>query len=235
VATRGAVPQEDQDSSLKILFTSHISTQYIKDRDPLGIMSLIATVKRAGHEVYCCFPGMGPIEDALHQFPARLIAYSVSTGIHNYYLKVNETVKRRHKDIISVFGGPHLTFSPDFIEQSDSIDAICRGEGDIAFVDFLDKIEKRADYHLSRNFYVRIENRIYKNELMDLIDNLDDLPYPDRENVYEAFPSARDIRIKNFMTMRGCPHITARIVSITNTTSCTRARGKCFGEEAWDM
>ena len=169
-------------------------------------MSLIATVKRAGHEVRCCFPEIGSIEDTLHQFPARLIACSVSTGIHNYYLKVNETVKRRHKNIISVFGGPHPTFSPDFIEQSDSIDAICRGEGDIAFVDFLDKVEKRADYHLSRNFYVRRENRIYKNELMDLIDNLDDLPYPDRENVYEAFPSARDIRIKNFMTMRGCPH-----------------------------
>ena len=50
------------------------------------------------------------------------------------------------------------------------------------------------------------ENKIYKNDLMDLIDDLDSLPYPDRKTVYDSFPSAEDIRIKNFMTMRGCPH-----------------------------
>ena len=148
---------------MKILFVTHLPRQYVKDRDPLGIMSLIATLKQAGHDVNCCFSRIEDIESILSGFKAQVIAYSITTGIHNYYLKINEVLKNRHKHIISVFGGPHSTFSPDFIEQSEKIDAICRGEGDYAFVEFIEKLEARDDYHISKNFYVRRNNKIYKN------------------------------------------------------------------------
>ena len=167
-------------------------------------MCLSAALKRAGHEVRLCSPRIRDVEKILKIFPARVVAYSVTTGYHNFYLKFNDLLKKRNSDIFSIFGGPHVTFAPDFIEGSGSIDAVCRGEGDLALVEFVKRLECGGAYHLTLNFYVRRGGNIYRNALRDLVDDLDGLPFPDRALVYGPYRPARENKIKNFMTMRGC-------------------------------
>ena len=179
---------------------------YLLHREPMGIMTLSSILKKSGHAVRLCSPRIRNVEHVLKIFPAEVVAYSVTTGFHNFYRNFNEALKKRHKHLISVFGGPHITFSPDFIEQSHFIDAICRGEGDYAFAEFLDKLATNGDYHLTPNFYVRRNGHIFKNAIRNLTDNLDMLPFPDREILYDAYPMVRRNGLKTFMTMRGCPY-----------------------------
>ena len=162
---------------MKILFVSHVPEHYVKDREPLGIMSLSASLKLAGHETRLCLPRIRDMQQVLKDFPARIIAYSISTGYHNFYLRFNEHIRKMNKNIISVFGGPHATFMPDFIEQNDFVEAVCRGEGDDAFVEFIERYESNGDYHLTPNFYVRRDGTITRNMVRNLEDDLDTLPF----------------------------------------------------------
>ena len=191
---------------MKILFTSHVPNQHIKDRDPLGIMCLSASLKKANHEVRICVPEIREMEQMLEEFPADVIAYSIATGDHAFYTEFNRLVKKRHNTIYSVFGGPHCTFNPDFIIENLDVDAMASGEADLSFVDFIDSLESDNNYHLTPNFHVRRNGEIYRNEVVDLIPDLDDLPFPDRNIIYDYFPKAAANKVKNFMSMRGCPY-----------------------------
>ena len=191
---------------MKILFVTHVPNQYIKDKDPLGIMCLSASLKQASHEVRICSPRISEVEEILAEFPADIIAYSIATADSSFYIDFNRIIKKRHKDIFSVFGGPHPTFYPNFISENLDIDAMCGGEADLAFVDFANRLESNNDYHLTPNFHVRRDGDIYRNEETNLVANLDDLPFPDRSLVYDYFPKARSSKVKGFMTMRGCPY-----------------------------
>ena len=191
---------------MKILFVTHVPNQYIKDKDPLGIMCLSASLKQASHEIRICSPRISEVEEMLAEFPADIIAYSIATADSSFYIDFNRIIKKRHKDIFSVFGGPHPTFYPNFISENLDIDAMCGGEADLAFVDFANRLESNNDYHLTPNFHVRRDGDIYRNEETNLVANLDELPFPDRSLVYEYFPKARSSKVKGFMTMRGCPY-----------------------------
>ena len=191
---------------MKILFVNHIPEQYVKDQDPLGIMSLTAVLKQAGHEVSICSPRMSEVEKKLEHFPAQVIGYSITTGEHNFYRKFNKLLKKKWGNIFSLFGGPHPTFTPAFLKENQEIDAICLGEGDYSVVDFINRYESQKDYHLTPNFHVRYEGRIFENPINNLIENLDNLPFPDRDIIYSNYPYARKRRMKNFITMRGCPY-----------------------------
>ena len=79
---------------MKILFTSHVPNQHIKDRDPLGIMCLSASLKKANHEVRICIPEIREMEQMLEEFPADVIAYSIATGDHAFYVDFNRVVKK---------------------------------------------------------------------------------------------------------------------------------------------
>ena len=191
---------------MKILFASHIPNQHIKDKDPLGIMCLSATLKRANHEVRICSPEILETEQMLEDFPADVIAYSVATGEHAFYVDFNRVVKKRHKNLYSVFGGPHCTYNPDFITENFGVDAMAVGEVDLGFVDFINDLESGGNYHLTPNFHVRREDEIYRNEESNLIPDLNELPYPDRSIIYDYYPKAAASKVKSFMSMRGCPY-----------------------------
>ena len=52
----------------------------------------------------------------------------------------------------------------------------------------------------------KYNGEIFKNGLAKLVDVLDDLPYPDRELLYEADPSLAEVGLKSFIAGRGCPY-----------------------------
>jgi radical SAM superfamily enzyme YgiQ (UPF0313 family) len=191
---------------MKILFVSHIPDQYVKDRDPLGIMCLAATLKQAKHKVRICSPYISEVEKILSEFAPKIIAYSIATGDHIFYADLNSVIKKKYGNIYSVFGGPHATFFPGFIAENPGVDATCVGEADLAFVDFVNRFESKNNYHLTQNFHVRMNGKIYRNPIRNHIDNLDILPFPDRGMVYNYYPKARNEKTKSFMTQRGCPY-----------------------------
>jgi radical SAM superfamily enzyme YgiQ (UPF0313 family) len=76
---------------------------------------------------------------------------------------------------------------------------VCIGEGEGALLDLLNAIDKKKDIIKIKNLWVKKDKKIYKNPVRPLIQNLDSLPFPDRE-LFEDYDN------EQFMTGRGCPY-----------------------------
>ena len=144
------------------------------------------------------------VYELVKTFKPDLIGYSVMTGEHYDILSFNKRLKENF-DFISVMGGPHPTFSKQVIEE-DGLDAICTGEGDRSFPEFARRIEAKEEYWLTKSFYVKFKGEIYRNPLSNLVEELDDLPFPDRQVLYDADPNLAAIGAKSFVSARGCPY-----------------------------
>jgi radical SAM superfamily enzyme YgiQ (UPF0313 family) len=126
--------------------------------------------------------------------------------MHLYMAEINQKVKEVLPHVYSIAGGPHPTFTPEYVETP-GMDAVCRGEGELAVVDLLEKLASGEDIHETPNFWIkrRDTGEIVKNPQRPLVKNIDDLGFPDRDVIYEAAPIYRDSDRKVFVTQRGCP------------------------------
>ena len=140
----------------------------------------------------------------MHSYSPQIVGYSALTGEHIKLLEINKLLKKDF-NFKAVFGGPHPTFFPEFINE-ESIDAICIGEGDISFPEFCRRIENNENYWETPNFVVNNNGNIFRNSLMPLVENLDSLPFPDRDLMYEADSDLLSEGKKLFFASRGCPY-----------------------------
>jgi len=164
--------------------------------EPLGIMYLSSSAKKENHKVDIVLTSEN-LEDKIREYKPDILAYSVLTGDQRFYSDLNKKIKKINNSL-SIFGGPHPTFFPEFINE-EGIDIICRGEGENAFADFLNN----PDNEKISNLIIKKENKIISNPL-DSLSNLDNLSFPDRNLVFK-YPEIRDGPIKHFISSRGCP------------------------------
>ena len=102
----------------------------------LGIMTLASVLKEKNHDVKLTLTEELPEEEIVEKvknYKPDILAYSIMTGEHVYHIELNQMVRANYEKALSVFGGPHPTYSPEMIEK-DYVDAICRGEGEIYFL-----------------------------------------------------------------------------------------------------
>jgi radical SAM superfamily enzyme YgiQ (UPF0313 family) len=172
--------------------------------EPIGVMYISALLKKKGHRVkYLGAKGVDLLNE-IKSFRPDIIGYSVCTGNHKYYLKLNRCLKK-HFRFIALFGGPHPTFFPEMIGE-DGVDIICRGEGELAVVELCDNLRESKDIKHIENLWIKNDDgNIYKNNVRPVIKDLDELPFPDRESRYLTDKRHRDYPAKSFITGRGCP------------------------------
>ncbi len=170
----------------------------------LGSMIISAVIKKHGHE--CDLFIQREERDfikAVKESSPDIVGFSFMTGYHHWVL---ETAKRIKEElgVPIILGGTHPTFFPEIIEKSE-IDIICLGEGEYATLELMDALDTKEDYTKIKNLHVKKNGKIFKNELCPLIEDLDQLPFPDRELFYK-YHSLRNTRSKDFLTGRGCPY-----------------------------
>lgn len=124
---------------MKILFIVKNTGLY----ERLGIMQIASVLKQHQHQA-TLLKTEGLSQEKIEEFVARfspgVLAFSTMTGEHNYYINLNKKLKERF-DLFSVFGGSHPTFFPEMIEK-EGVDAVCIGEGEYAFLEFINRLEK---------------------------------------------------------------------------------------------
>jgi len=176
------------------------------DNEPHGILLLSALLKKHGHRVSLVVSTReDPVQAALRLQP-DIVAYSVYTGTQRYYLDVNRRIKTQ-LDVLSLFGGPHATFFPEMIEQ-EGVDGVCIGEGEYATLELVDALQAGAPYTHIRNWWFKVDGEIIRNPPRPLLTSaeLDQLPFADRQLLYDAHPPSRQNHIRPFITGRGCPY-----------------------------
>lgn len=184
---------------MKILFLYQY--EYL---EPIGIMSLLAFMKQKGHE--CDFIDLALESDYLNKICESrpdIIAYSITTGKHFFYQRLNVELKKKIQ-FFSIFGGPHATFFPEFVEEV-GIDAICRGEGEHALAELADALKDGRDYTAIKNLWVKHDGKLYRNDVRPLIEDLDSLPFPDRQTI-NKYNHYKKLHRRMILTGRGCPY-----------------------------
>jgi len=185
--------------TMKVLFIYRY--EYI---EPIGIMYLSSFLKEAGHE--CFFIDLEftkDLDEEIGRISPAMIAYSVTTGTHTSYQKMNLELKQKHR-FLSVFGGPHCTFFPEFIHE-EGVDVICRGEGEYALSELAHNLERGEDITRIGNLWIKAEGKIHENEVRPLIEDLDILPFPDRDLV-NKYKHYEKMHRRFVLTGRGCPY-----------------------------
>lgn len=198
---------------MKILFVAN----HIGFIDPLGMMLISALAKKRGHETFLGVLSRENVLKKARQIKPDMVCYSTTTGEQDNYLKFNQAIKKEFPDIFSIMGGPHPTFFRQIVNQGD-LDAICVGEGDEAFPELLERLEKGQSPEGIKNIILRGGNPD-DFELRPLYQNLDSLPFIDRDLIYKNKSTGMaDFPVKSFMKSRGCPF------------SCTYCFNKPFRE-----
>ncbi|MDD5556354.1 MAG: radical SAM protein [bacterium] len=175
-------------------------------QDRLGMMYLIGSLKKHGKAVDLLLTGRLNRDKLVQKVAAikpDIIAVSTMTGEHNYYISLLDHLKR-HLNFFSVMGGPHPTFSPE-IALHKCVDTACIGEGEEAMVELVDRLEKRESVHDVANFVFSLNGTLKINPPRRLVDDLDEIPFPDRELIYSKDSLLKRDRKKFFFTLRGCP------------------------------
>jgi radical SAM superfamily enzyme YgiQ (UPF0313 family) len=191
---------------MKILFINRLMAGECIGRVPLGILYLSSALRHAGHVVELADASQeNHLRNRIETFRPNVLAYSVRTGYHKQYTRLNRKIKQGFPDILSIFGGNHPTFFPQMILKEPAIDAVCIGEAEEALVDFLDRLQSGTDYQLTQNFWVRYGGKIFKNPPRRLIEPVDKIHFPDRD-LLNGWPRIRDFPVRNFITTRGCPY-----------------------------
>ncbi len=185
----------------RVLFVVKDLTLY----EPLGILYLSSSLKRAGHEVDLCVAAEDDPKRRVADFRPDVVAYHCWTGRHRYYVDLNLELKRV-RDFVSVFGGPHPTFFPDLASEP-GVDAICRGEGEAPFLEFLDHFGNGRAH--TPSFVVKSGSGLVTNPMMPLDRDLDAIPFPDREMIYGRNEYFSKRKLKYLMAGRGCPYTCA--------------------------
>jgi anaerobic magnesium-protoporphyrin IX monomethyl ester cyclase len=182
------------------------------DNEPQGILLISSLLKQAGHQVSLSVATEeDPLQAALRLRPDA-VGYTVYTGSHPWYLDLNRRIRAQLPGVFSIFGGPHPTFFPEMIDQ-EGVDGLCVGEGEYATLDLMNALERNGDgVRLTRpdipNWWFKLNGEVVRNPLRPLLtgEELDALPFSDRELLYAAHRQSRRTKIKPFITGRGCPY-----------------------------
>ncbi len=182
----------------RVLFIQNFWFEY------LGTMILSSLLKQHGHSVDLVISNNpDTIVEYINDNPVDIVgAYTIS-GSHTWVTDVFETIKSV-SEALTLAGGPHPTFFPEFVLEP-SVDAVCVGEGEGAILDIAECITQGNDIKDVKNVYTKSNGQIRSNPLRPLLENLDSLPYPDRDLYYDKYPILGNSPSKHFITGRGCP------------------------------
>ena len=168
-----------------------------------------AVLKRAGHTTELLYVESLQKEELRRAVEAGvdLIAVSATTDQFELAGKVVDFFSR-NSGIPIILGGVHATVAPEEAIKLDGLLGICVGEGEFPLLDLATALEKKSDYLKIANFWFRSGVEIVKNPVRPLINNLDELPFPDRELFdYQQIVNDNYDDGAEFMVGRGCPFL----------------------------
>jgi len=173
----------------------------------LGPMYLSAMLKAGGHQ---CDILVEPFENdcivqkALSQNPPPdLIAFSCLSTDYYWALRKAAVIKNR-SEIRVLLGGTQITLNPEIVINNPQIDLICLGEGEFPILELAEALDQGEDFSTIPNLWVKTNNSVRRNELRNLVDRLDLLPFPDRR-LYRKYRFFERYARRPLQIGRGCP------------------------------
>jgi len=173
--------------------------------EKLGIMYVSGMLKKYGHETSVVIFDKKSIRLKLNSFKPDIVGFQCTTGMQNWVYAIAKFIKEEiDNKILIVVGGAHPTYFPEMINEK-YIDVICRGEGEYPMLELADRIHSGKDFTDIENLWVKKNGTIYRNEMRPLLQDLDMLPFPDRE-LYKEYDFIISAPYRHMISSRGCAY-----------------------------
>jgi len=172
----------------------------------LGIISSL--LKQKNHQVELIDTSFNPsnteIIEKIKRFNPEIVGVTAASNDLKNAIRICRIVKKIKK-IPIVCGGYHATISPEDIIKQDCFDVAAIGEAEEAFAEFIDSLEKGKINYKIKNLWIKKGKEVIKNPLANLRQDLDELPFPDREIFdYQKFINSNR-GLATFISSKGCP------------------------------
>jgi len=212
----------------KVLFIQDIVYEYF------GVMYMSAYLKKHGHDcdVVIEFAEKDWIQ-SVHKYKPDIIAFSLLSGSYNWAID-RATRLKKELGVPVIFGGVHVYLNPDKTIAQSCIDAICIGEGELPLKELCDGFDTLG--HLPndvKGFWFKNEDgSVHKNPHQRLIEDLESLPFADRD-IYYKYPSIKRRNILPMLGSRWCPYTCSYCV-IPAAKKVFEGQGKFIRERSAD-
>lgn len=186
---------------------------------PLGLLYIASVVENIGYDVSVCDASINnmdfkQVRKELQKDCYDVIGITTFTGTRESAYFCAEIAKEENKESTIVLGGPHVTFLSEItLNKLPCVDVVVRGEGELTFLELVQKISKGESYKNIKGITVRDDNGLpYSTPDREAIKNLDAMPFPARHLVpmqkyfKEAIKHERHLRTPatTVITSRGC-------------------------------
>ncbi len=185
---------------------------------PIGIMSLSAVLKRAGHECFM-FDQANPetpneviIEEIRRLQPVLVGLSFLSTTSYPYAKILARQIRAVDAHVRLAFGGVFATLNAQLIKlQCPEVDFVCRGDGEQLILDLMEHLDDPEDVG---GLTWAKDGHVMHNPNRPMERNLDQWPFPDRDSLPLDFVEAMPLdvpavlsmeRFTTMQTSRGCP------------------------------
>jgi radical SAM superfamily enzyme YgiQ (UPF0313 family) len=185
---------------------------------PIGIMSLSAVLKRAGHECVM-FDQANPetpdavIIDAVRRLQPDLVGLSfLSTTSYPYAKLLARQIRAADARVRLAFGGVFATLNAALVKlQCPEVDFVCRGDGEQLILDLLEQLDDPSG--VAGLTWAR-DGQVIQNSNRPMDRELDQWPFPDRDSLPLDYVESMPLdvpavlsmeRFTTMQTSRGCP------------------------------
>ena len=179
---------------------------------PLGLCYVAAVFQEAGAEVII-------LDYIVEQYTKESMAKSLdefqpdAVGITSVTMnfkgaaKIIKDVKAYNPNIVTIFGGPHVTFdAPDTLKKYPEIDIVALGEAELTIKELTPVIKHRDQWKSVEGIaFLDDESKLINNGRREFIKDLDTLPQPSRDLLPITRYRALGFPV-SIITSRGCPY-----------------------------
>lgn len=178
------------------------------ERVTLGLGYVASYLRTKGHQCELVdYTWGGDIEktiDKVKSFGAPIVGFSVKSGEVDFCISISRRLKKELNSTI-LWGGVHPTIDPHKTIALDCVDIICRGEGEEPTAELLDSIEKGEIDTAIPNLWFKKDGEVIQNEIRHLTQDLDAMPFPDRE-LHDTQLYIEKSGTIDLIAGRGCPY-----------------------------
>jgi radical SAM superfamily enzyme YgiQ (UPF0313 family) len=178
---------------------------------PLGLTSLAAYLRREGMEVRIEDSIVEPhsaerMRENLERFRPDAVGSTSVTMNVKAALRILSDYKREQPDLVTLMGGPHVTFDAEnILSQNAFVDYVVRGEGEITCTELLRALDAKTSAEKIEGVSYRANGTVIHNADRAFIKDINVLPFPAIDLVPLSKYRAMGFPI-TMVTSRGCPH-----------------------------
>ena len=152
---------------------------------PLGLAYLGAVAEKEGHDITVidCQAEKLTYEafrERIRRTPSDVVGVTATTLLYKSAMKLIYIAKQEHPQAITMLGGSHGTFwDTNALNEYPSLDIVVRKEGEITFIELLNKLQAEASLKNVLGITFRSkQDKIVRTEDRPFLKDLDSLPFP---------------------------------------------------------